>query len=74
MTKAGKKLDATVKNRAKMEGFFTTLGKLSKNTKLPPRIRFMLRDVLDLRRSSWIPRRDVIQVGGCRLTKMTVQT
>lgn len=62
MTNAGKKLEATTKNKAKFETFFTALEKLSKNRMLLPRIRFMIRDVIDLRKSSWIPRRDVLQV------------
>lgn len=61
ITNSGKKLEATTKNKTKFESFFVTLDKLSKHKKLPPRIRFLIRDTLDLRKSQWIPRRDVLQ-------------
>ena len=61
LSKAGKKLEATTKNKAKFDAFFVTIEKLSKHTKLAPRLKFLLRDVVDLRKSKWIPRRDVLQ-------------
>lgn len=46
-----------------MEGYFTSLEKLAKGGKLPSsRIRFLVRDLLDLRRNKWVPRREKIQV------------
>ena len=62
LTKAGKKLEANPKSKQKFQSFFVTLEKWSKSKKLPPRLRFMVKDVIDLRKSSWIPRRDVLQV------------
>ena len=34
-----------------------------KSKALPSRIRFMVKDVVELRRSKWIPRREQLQVG-----------
>ncbi len=62
LTKAGKKLETTTKNKTKFDQIFITLDKLSKHKKLAPRMKFLVRDVIDLRKSSWIPRRDVLQV------------
>lgn len=46
-----------------MDGYFTSLEKLSKGGKLPSsRIRFLVRDLADLRRNKWVPRREKIQV------------
>ena len=62
LTKAGKKLETTTKNKTKFDQIFITMDKLSKHKKLAPRMKFLVRDVIDLRKSSWIPRRDVLQV------------
>lgn len=62
LTKAGKKLEASTKSKAKFDATFANLDKLSKHKKLAPRMKFLIRDVIDLRKSSWIPRRDVLQV------------
>ena len=39
-------------------GYMLALNKLSKSKTLPSRLRFMVRDVLDLRQARWIPRRE----------------
>ena len=70
LTKAGKKLEASTKSKAKFEATFTTLDKLSKHKKLAPRMKFLVRDVIDLRKSSWIPRRDTLQVRDFHNEKM----
>lgn len=63
LTIAGKRLDVATKKRAQVESYFTSLEKLSKSGKLPSsRIRFLVRDLLDLRRNKWVPRREKIQV------------
>ena len=63
LTISGKRLDAVTKKRAQVEGYFASLEKLGKSGKLPSsRIRFLVRDLLDLRRNKWVPRREKIQV------------
>lgn len=39
-----------------MDQYFEKMANRSKTQKYPPRIRFMLRDVIELRRNNWIPR------------------
>lgn len=39
-----------------MSVYFMRMHKLRENTKLDSRIRFMIQDVLDLRRQNWVPR------------------
>ena len=60
-TIAGKKLDAETKSRSRFDGYFALLERWSRNARLATRVRFMIRDVLDLRRSKWIPRRETLQ-------------
>lgn len=62
VTIAGKKLEETSKVPAKVEGYFKAMEKLGANTLLAPRIRFLVRDVLDLRRMKWVPRRETLKV------------
>jgi len=64
LTVAGKKLEAGGGGGKGASGaptalasYFTSLERLAKAQALPPRARFMVRDVLDLRRSDWVPRR-----------------
>ncbi|KAJ3594964.1 hypothetical protein NHX12_004269 [Muraenolepis orangiensis] len=52
----GKDLDFE-KAKPRMEQYFTQLDKVTKERKTSSRIRFMLLDVLDLRRCKWVPRR-----------------
>lgn len=78
LTIAGQKMDEAQKaeggKNKRMDGYFVILEKWSKNKNLQSRIRFMLRDVLDLRKSGWNPRRVTVQVSplvpdfhhGCR--------
>ena len=48
-------------SRAKvhMDGYFDKMKKLSNNMKLSPRVRFMLKDSIDLRKNKWQQRRKV---------------
>ncbi|KAL3056935.1 hypothetical protein OYC64_007421 [Pagothenia borchgrevinki] len=52
----GKDLDFE-KAKPRMDQYFNQMEKIIKDKKTSSRIRFMLQDVLDLRRSSWVPRR-----------------
>lgn len=52
----GRILD-TEKARGLMDQYFERMETLSKCEKLTPRIRFMLRDLIDLRKNGWVPRK-----------------
>uniref|UniRef100_A0A9J8CEE3 Eukaryotic translation initiation factor 4 gamma 1-like n=1 Tax=Cyprinus carpio carpio TaxID=630221 RepID=A0A9J8CEE3_CYPCA len=52
----GKDLDFE-KAKPRMDQYFNQMEKITKERKTSSRIRFMLQDVLDLRRSNWVPRR-----------------
>jgi hypothetical protein len=41
---------------------FKAMEKLTKTDGIAPRIRFLIRDVLDLRRMKWVPRRETLKV------------
>ncbi|KAL6472010.1 hypothetical protein MHYP_G00206600 [Metynnis hypsauchen] len=52
----GKDLDFE-KAKPRMDQYFTQMEKIIKERKTSSRIRFMLQDVIDLRRNNWVPRR-----------------
>ncbi|KAM4556940.1 eukaryotic translation initiation factor 4 gamma 1a isoform 4-T4 [Fundulus diaphanus] len=52
----GKDLDFE-KAKPRMDQYFTQMDKIIKERKTSSRIRFMLQDVLDLRKNNWVPRR-----------------
>uniref|UniRef100_A0A8C1W9I9 Eukaryotic translation initiation factor 4 gamma 1 n=1 Tax=Cyprinus carpio TaxID=7962 RepID=A0A8C1W9I9_CYPCA len=52
----GKDLDFE-KAKPRMDQYFNQMEKIIKERKTSSRIRFMLQDVIDLRRSNWVPRR-----------------
>ncbi|KAG5837009.1 hypothetical protein ANANG_G00234690 [Anguilla anguilla] len=52
----GKDLDFE-KAKPRMDQYFHQMEKIIKERKTSSRIRFMLQDVLDLRRNTWVPRR-----------------
>ncbi|KAB5550135.1 hypothetical protein PHYPO_G00050330 [Pangasianodon hypophthalmus] len=52
----GKDLDFE-KARPRMDQYFNQMEKIIKERKTSSRIRFMLQDVIDLRRNNWVPRR-----------------
>ncbi|KAE8665333.1 Eukaryotic translation initiation factor isoform 4G-1 [Hibiscus syriacus] len=57
----GKQLDEIPKSRRINDVYFNRLKELTKNPQLAPRLRFMVRDVLDLRANNWIPRREEVK-------------
>ncbi|KAB1211971.1 Eukaryotic translation initiation factor isoform 4G-1 [Morella rubra] len=57
----GKQLDEGPKSRRINDLYFSRLKELSTNPQLVPRLRFMVRDILDLRTSNWVPRREEVQ-------------
>ncbi|XP_076973861.1 eukaryotic translation initiation factor 4 gamma 1 isoform X3 [Tamandua tetradactyla] len=56
LTTIGKDLDFE-KAKPRMDQYFNQMEKIIKEKKTSSRIRFMLQDVLDLRRNNWVPRR-----------------
>lgn len=57
MTTIGKELDKPM-NQTKMKSYFDKLGKIAnKKDACSARIRFMIMDVIDLRKNTWVPRR-----------------
>ncbi|KAF4370420.1 eukaryotic translation initiation factor [Cannabis sativa] len=57
----GKQLDESPKSRRINDMYFGRLKELTTNPQLAPRLRFMVRDVLDLRSSNWVPRREEVK-------------
>ena len=58
----GRVLDSE-RGRGLMEQYFARIDTLSASRELAPRIRFMLRDVAELRRGGWVPRTAVSAEG-----------
>ncbi|XP_057508755.1 eukaryotic translation initiation factor-like [Actinidia eriantha] len=57
----GKQLDESPKSRRINDVYFSRLKELSTNPQLAPRLRFMVRDVLDRRSNNWVPRREEVK-------------
>ncbi|GAB2218222.1 hypothetical protein Droror1_Dr00001441 [Drosera rotundifolia] len=57
----GKQLDESPRSRRVNDVYFSRLKELMNNTQLAPRLRFMVRDVIDLRANRWVPRREEIK-------------
>ncbi|KAK4257567.1 hypothetical protein QN277_007138 [Acacia crassicarpa] len=57
----GKQLDENQKSRRINDMYFSRLKDLSTNPQLVSRLRFMVRDVLDLRANNWVPRREEVK-------------
>ncbi|KAF5742092.1 eukaryotic translation initiation factor isoform 4G-1 isoform X1 [Tripterygium wilfordii] len=57
----GKQLDESPKSRRINDIYFSRLKELTTNSQLAPRLRFMVRDVLDRRANNWVPRREEVK-------------
>ncbi|XP_062183945.1 eukaryotic translation initiation factor-like [Phragmites australis] len=57
----GKQLDENPKSRRINDTYFIQMKELTTNPHLAPRLRFMVRDVVDLRSNNWVPRREEIK-------------
>ncbi|KAI6682471.1 hypothetical protein NL676_036352 [Syzygium grande] len=57
----GKQLDESPKARRINDVYFNRLKDLTTNTQLAPRMRFLVKDVVDLRANNWIPRREEVK-------------
>lgn len=57
----GKQLDESLKSKRINDLYFDRLKDLSTNPQLAPRMRFMVRDIIDLRSNNWVPRREEVK-------------
>ncbi|XP_074561531.1 eukaryotic translation initiation factor-like [Curcuma longa] len=57
----GKQLDESPNSRRFNDAYFNRLKELTRNPQLASRLRFMVRDVLDLRANNWVPRREEVK-------------
>ncbi|GMY35600.1 eukaryotic translation initiation factor-like [Fagus crenata] len=57
----GKQLEENQKSRRINDMYFSRLKELSTNPQLAVRLRFMVRDILDLRTNNWVPRREEVK-------------
>ncbi|RDX79443.1 Eukaryotic translation initiation factor isoform 4G-1 [Mucuna pruriens] len=57
----GKQLDESPKSRRINDIYISRLKELSTNLQLAPRLRFMIRGVLELRANNWVPRREEVK-------------
>ncbi|KAL3642982.1 Eukaryotic translation initiation factor isoform 4G-1 [Castilleja foliolosa] len=57
----GKQLDENQKSRHINDMYFSRLKDLSTNSQLAARLRFLIRDVIDLRGNKWVPRREEVK-------------
>lgn len=62
MRTCGRILD-TEKGHYLMDQYFDRMRSLAENMDLQPRIRFMLKDVIDLRSDNWMPRKATVVEG-----------
>lgn len=65
----GRVLDSE-RGRGLMAQYFARIDTLSKSRELAPRIRFMLRDVVELRRGGWVPRAAVAGEGPVPMSQL----
>lgn len=56
----GKQLEENPKSRPIIDSYFASMKQLTNNQRLASRMRFMVRDVLELRANKWIPRREEV--------------
>ncbi|XP_047329934.1 eukaryotic translation initiation factor-like [Impatiens glandulifera] len=57
----GKQLDENPRSRRANDVYFNRLKELVSNSQLAPRLRFMIRDIIDLRSNNWVPRREEVK-------------
>lgn len=72
MRTVGRRLD-TPKAKSWMDQYFQRIQIFAKNMEFPSRIRFMLRDVADLRRNNWVPRSSGVDNGPKTITQIRLE-
>lgn len=58
VTVAGAALESTPRSKTKLDAIFKHFARLSNTTSYAPRIRFVVKDVVDLRSQNWVARRE----------------
>lgn len=58
VTVAGAALEANAKSKARMDAIFNHLARLANATSYIPRIRFVVKDVIELRSQNWVARKE----------------
>jgi len=56
LTVIGSEMEKQSQSRTELDKYFETAEKLASDQRLPSRIRFMLKDLIDLRKDKWRPR------------------
>eukprot|EP01111_Echinosteliopsis_oligospora_P011802 TRINITY_DN3973_c0_g1_i1.p1 TRINITY_DN3973_c0_g1~~TRINITY_DN3973_c0_g1_i1.p1 ORF type:complete len:1353 (-),score=469.42 TRINITY_DN3973_c0_g1_i1:142-4200(-) len=54
----GKKLDQNSRAKSHMDTYFSRINTVTNHPSISPRIKFALEEVMELRKNSWVPRRD----------------
>jgi translation initiation factor 4G len=57
-TTVGKQLEESAKSKLAFDTYFARLKVMGESRALPSRIRFMVRDIMDMRTNKWVPRRE----------------
>ncbi|KAJ7560639.1 hypothetical protein O6H91_04G138100 [Diphasiastrum complanatum] len=57
----GKQLEESVKSRIAIDKYFIRLKDFILSPRLPSRLKFMVRDLMDLRSNKWVPRREEVK-------------
>ncbi|BBN20099.1 translation initiation factor 4G [Marchantia polymorpha subsp. ruderalis] len=61
LSTVGKELDSSAKFKPAVDSYFDRLRSLDSHPRLPSRIRFMVRDIMDVRSNKWVPRREEVK-------------
>lgn len=62
MFQVGKQLEMKPASKKFVADYFENLKTLQGNRKLPTRIRFLVRDLIEMRANNWVPRREELKV------------
>eukprot|EP00050_Salpingoeca_kvevrii_P011525 m.16043 g.16043 ORF g.16043 m.16043 type:complete len:804 (-) comp3471_c0_seq1:1830-4241(-) len=68
----GQKLDHP-KAKKHMDAYFARLERLKEGGSLPSRIRFMIEDLVELRKSNWVPRRNQVVAGPKKIKEIRIE-
>ena len=61
LSAVGKELDASPRSQTHVENYFARLAQLTVSKKLPSRMRFLCKDLIELRKNKWQPRREKLE-------------
>ena len=60
LSTVGKQLEESEKSKKAIDVYFIQLKDVCSTPRLPPRIKFMIQNVLDMRANTWVPRREEV--------------